>query len=68
MSEDGKQQETGATQPAAPVEGGKGDDAKASGDRNARWAKAGIGAAIGSAAIMAALLYVNHAKRNDRSS
>jgi hypothetical protein len=27
------------------------------------WAKAGIGVGIGSAAIAAALLYVNHAKR-----
>lgn len=31
--------------------------------KNGTWAKAGIGIGIGSAAIVAALLYVNHAKK-----
>jgi len=31
--------------------------------RKANWTKAGIGVGIGSAAIVAALLYVNHAKK-----
>lgn len=32
-----------------------------------RWVKVGFGAAIGSAAIAAALLYANRSGRNDRS-
>ena len=32
-----------------------------------RWTKLGVGAAIGSAAIAAALLYANRSSRNDRS-
>lgn len=34
---------------------------------NGRWVKLGVGAAIGSAAIAAALLYANRSSRDDRS-
>jgi hypothetical protein len=36
-------------------------------DNGRRWVKLGVGAAIGSAAIAAALLYANRPSRNDRS-
>ena len=39
----------------------------AAGSNKSRWVKVGFGAAIGSAAIAAALLYANRSNRNDRS-
>lgn len=48
---------------AEPVSG---ESADAAGNRR-RWTKLGVGAAIGSAAIVAALLYANRSTRHDGS-
>ncbi len=42
-------------------------DASQPANGSRRWTKLGVGAAIGSAAIVAALLYANRPPRNDRS-
>lgn len=51
-----------------PAKSGKAAD-KQGGERgkSGRWGAAGLGAAIGSAAIVAALLYVNRGKGKDKS-
>ena len=51
--------------PAAEADANPGKPAP-SADNSRRWVKLGVGAAIGSAAIAAALLYANRPQRKDR--
>lgn len=52
--------------PKMPVGGGSPEE-EAADPKKAKLVKAGVAVGIGSAAIVAALLYSNRAKRNDRS-
>ena len=52
---------------AAPASGAPAAEQLAKAGNGRQWVKLGVGAAIGSAAIAAALLYANRSSRNDRS-
>jgi hypothetical protein len=59
--------ETSPNEPAVPTDSEADEKAAKPASPDRRWVKLGVGAAIGSAAIAAALLYANRPSKNDRS-